>query len=204
MSGAALELLDWRRRVAAVYADVRAVYGGDPAEAHARWRTGRDALFGDHPQSPLPGERRRLFRGLRYYPYDPALAFTTTVDTNVEPERHDVGMSGGEAMAFVRVGTMDLPVGRLDVFWLDAYGGGLFLPFRDATAGDTTYGGGRYALDTVKGADLGSTPSGGLVVDLNFAYHPSCHYNAAWSCPLAPPGNRIDARVEVGEQAFDG
>ena len=61
-----------------------------------------------------------------------------------------------------------------------------------------TYGGGRYLLDTVKGADLGSV-AGRLVVDLNFAYNPSCAYDEAWACPLAPPGNVIDAEVLAGE-----
>ena len=90
-------------------------------------------------------------------------------------------------------------LGALDVWWLASYGGGLFLPLRDATAGDTTYGAGRYLLDTVKGADLGRTRDGGWVVDLNFAYNPSCAYDPAWACPLAPAGNRLETPVPVGE-----
>ena len=81
------------------------------------------------------------------------------------------------------------------------YAGGLFLPFLDATSGDETYGAGRYLLDTAKGADLGGDPAGGtLVVDLNFAYHPSCAFDPRWACPLAPPGNRLALRVEAGER----
>jgi hypothetical protein len=105
-------------------------------------------------------------------------------------------------MAFERFGTVTLPVGALDVFWLDAYGGGLFVPFRDSTAGNESYGGGRYLLDTVKGADLGSTAAGALVFDFNFAYNPSCSYDPAWTCPLPPPGNRLDIRVEAGEKVY--
>jgi uncharacterized protein (DUF1684 family) len=82
---------------------------------------------------------------------------------------------------------------------LASYGGGLFVPVKDATAGHETYGAGRYLLDTVKGADLGSTPSGALVVDLNFAYNPSCAYDPAWVCPLAPPGNTLAVPVRAGE-----
>ena len=85
------------------------------------------------------------------------------------------------------------------VYWLDAYGGGIFLPFADATSGSTTYGGGRYLLDTVKGADLGSAGER-LVVDLNYAYHPSCVYSSDWSCPLAPPANRLDVAIAAGER----
>ena len=85
------------------------------------------------------------------------------------------------------------------MWWLDQYGGGLFLPLRDATAGDASYGGGRYLLDTAKGADLGADGEG-LVIDLNFLYHPSCRYDVRWVCPLAPPGNTIDVPVRAGER----
>jgi uncharacterized protein (DUF1684 family) len=87
----------------------------------------------------------------------------------------------------------------VDVWWLRQYAGGLFLPIRDGTAGDTSYGGGRYLLDTAKGADLGGD-SGRLVVDLNFLYHPSCRYSPEWLCPLAPRTNTFGARVEAGER----
>ena len=81
------------------------------------------------------------------------------------------------------------------------YTGGLFLPFRDATSGDETYGAGRYVLDTGKGADLGGDPAAGtLVVDLNFAFQPSCAFDPKWACPLAPPENRLAARIEAGER----
>jgi len=85
------------------------------------------------------------------------------------------------------------------VWWLRQYAGGLFLPLRDGTAGESSYGGGRYVLDTAKGADLGGQ-DGRLIVDLNFLYHPSCRYNDAWLCPLAPPGNTISTRVSAGER----
>jgi len=87
----------------------------------------------------------------------------------------------------------------VDVWWLRQYAGGLFLPLRDGTAGTGSYGGGRYLLDTAKGADLGGDTSS-LVVDLNFLYHPSCRYSSAWQCPLAPAGNTITAAVPAGER----
>ena len=81
------------------------------------------------------------------------------------------------------------------------YAGGLFLPFRDGTSGEATYGAGRYVLDTAKGADLGGDPAAGtLVVDLNFAFQPSCAFDPKWACPLAPPENRLGARIEAGER----
>lgn len=203
MTCSRLELLDWRRRVADLYAGVRERYGYDPIAAHEHWRCGRDELLGGHPCSPLPVWRRASFTGLPVAPYDPAWAFTAPLDTNVSPERFEVTTSTGRVMAYERAGVVDLPFGRLEVLWLDDYAGGIFLPFRDATAGRTTYGGGRYLLDTPKSADLGATDDGRLVLDLNFAYHPSCHYDPAWTCPLAPAGNHLDVAIDAGERSLD-
>jgi uncharacterized protein len=116
-----------------------------------------------------------------------------------EPQRLEVPTATDGVVPFDRIGAVELErIGRLDLWWLGGYGGGLFLPLRDGSAGKSTYGGGRYLLDTVKGADLGGD-DGRLVVDLNFAYHPSCTYDPRWSCPLTPEGNRIAAPVTVGE-----
>ncbi len=193
-----LTLLDWRRRVHALYAEVRAT--PDPVRAHARWRAGRDELFATHPDSPLLPEARQGFAGLPVAAYDPAWRFEVEVDTAVEPAHLEVPTGTDGTVVFDRIGRADLPgVGGLDVWWLGSYGGGVFVPLKDAGAGPRTYGGGRYLLDTVKGADLGGA-SGRLVLDLNFAYNPSCAYDPAWACPLAPSGNVLDVEVPVGEQ----
>jgi hypothetical protein len=163
----------------------------------------RDDLFGKHPQSALDAAGRARFRGLRYWPYDPRWRFHARVRSK-PGERATWRTSTGEDVAMRRIGLVDLPVGSLEVYWIDVYGGGVFIPFRDGTSGAETYGGGRYLLDTVKGADLGSTAAGELVLDLNFAYHPSCHYHHRWSCPLAPRENHLAARIEAGERAYEG
>jgi uncharacterized protein (DUF1684 family) len=195
-----LSLLDWRRRVTALYAEVRRLAAEDsPETAHRHWRATRDDLFAHHPDSPIPPADRPQFCGLTYAPYDAALRFEVGIDHDVEPERLEVETARDGVIPMERVGRVDLPgVGALDVWWFAIYGGGIFVPLRDATAGTTTYGGGRYVLDTIKGADLGGDGSM-LVVDLNFAYNPSCAYDPQWVCPLAPPGNVVDVAVEAGE-----
>ncbi|MCL1872236.1 MAG: DUF1684 domain-containing protein [Promicromonosporaceae bacterium] len=191
-----LELTDWRRRVAELYAAIRAT--PDPAAAHAVWRHGRDDLFRHHPQSPLPADDPLRESGLPYLAYDAALRFELAL-LPAEPATLRLDTGGDGTTTLERTGRVEVPgVGSLDVWWLGQYGGGLFVPLRDATAGTTSYGGGRYLLDTAKGADLGGTHDR-LVVDLNFAYHPSCRYDPAWVCPLAPAGNRVDVPVEAGE-----
>ncbi len=193
-----ITLLDWRRRVADLYSGVRATLRTDAPATHALWRSTRDELFRTHPQSPLPVDERATFRGLPYFAYDPRFATRARVRRLAE-ERYDVPSSGEGVIPFVRIGAVDLEWGSLEVFWLDAYSGGVFLPFRDATAGKTTYGAGRYLLDTAKSADLGAVGDE-LVLDFNFAYHPSCRYDPKWVCPLAPPGNRLTVSIEAGER----
>lgn len=194
-----LALLDWKRRVSGLYAEVRAL---PPEEGWERWRQTRDELFRTHPQSPLPADRRASFAGLEYWPYDPdarVLAELEDVDAPPGP----IESSGAEPILFrpfarARFELRGEPL-TLEVAWLAAYGGGAFLSFRDATGGRESYGGGRYVLDTVKGADLGET-DGKLVLDFNLAYNPSCAYDPGWVCPLAPPANRLTVAVEAGEK----
>jgi uncharacterized protein len=200
-----LAVLDWRRRVFALYAEVRVE--PDPAAAHKRWREVRDELFATHPASPVPEADRRAFAGLDVAPYDPAFRFEVDVDPGVAPAHLDVPTGTDGVVPFERLGVVRLgDLGQLDVWWVASYGGGVFLPVKDGLAGRGTYGGGRYVLDTIKGADLGGATRGAaeqrLVVDLNFAYNPSCAYDAAWACPLAPPGNVLAAPAPVGERSF--
>jgi uncharacterized protein len=189
-----LELLDWKRRVFSLYAAVRAL---PPEAGWALWRETRAELFRSHPQSPLPG-----YTGLVYYDYDPeARVLAKLEDVDAPPQA--VETSGPDSMLFKPFALAHFTLRgerlALELDWLEGYGGGLFLCFRDATSGQETYGGGRYLLDTVKGSDLGED-DGGLVLDFNFAYNPSCSYEPSWVCPLAPPANRLAAAVEAGEQ----
>ena len=197
-----LAVLDWRRRTHDLYRAVRDA--DDPAAAHALWCERRNDLFASHPASPIPPEERERFAGLAVAPYDERYRLEVAIEPADEAAFDaDTGTDG--VVPFRRLGRVRLavPSGEvaLDVWRLASYAGGLFLPLRDGTSGSTSYGGGRYVLDTVKGADLGPgrTP-GTVVVDLNFAYNPSCAYDPAWACPLAPLGNRTAVPLPVGEQ----
>jgi len=213
---ATLELADWRRRIAALYAEVRERAASDPRAAWDRWRAVRETLYREHPQSPVPAAQRAAFRA-RHWPYDAELRFEIAVvgvAADVHPAEAPGGsglqppllpMSAGERLDFDRIGrvTIPFPAGpqTLDLFWMAGYAGGLFLPFRDATNGRETYGAGRYLLDGAKGADLGGdAATGRITLDFNFAFQPSCAFDPRWACPLAPPENRLDIRIEAGER----
>ena len=207
-----LDLYDYRRRVAVMYRKrAEALQSGeDAALVLQRFREARDALFATHPQSALDEEQRKQFEGLRYFPYNPALSVTANVETTIEPALLTVAMNAEESMTMTKVARLHFTVeGQkvgLSLYWLNIYGGGLFLPFRDTTSPAESYGGGRYLFDTIKGSDFLAAPgTSGLeriVLDFNYAYNPSCAYNDRWVCPLAPLENRLNVPISAGEMNF--
>jgi uncharacterized protein (DUF1684 family) len=215
-----LQLADWRRRIADLYAEVRLISATDVPAALELWRTTRERLFREHPQSPVPVDKRQAFRG-RHFPADPSLRFEVAVaPDDAPPAPADGGLAGiaglaglamelpvsaGGTMSFSRIGHVDVPFAagprRMGVYWMAGYAGGIFLPFRDATSGNETYAAGRYLLDTAKSADLGGDlERGTLILDFNFAFQPSCAFDPNWACPLAPPENRLDIPIRAGER----
>lgn len=198
----ALDLLEWKHEIFDLYAEVRRA--SDPREAWTRWRSVRDRLYAEHPQSPLPPTVRPGFDGCRFFDYDPSWRVVAEIE-NLPPEMQALAVSTGGSFSFTRLGVARFARGgtdhELELHWNDGYGGGIFLAFTDETTGDTTYGGGRYLLDTVKGSDLGlDRASHTAVLDFNFAYNPSCSYDGQWACPLAPAANRLPLAVTAGEQ----
>jgi uncharacterized protein (DUF1684 family) len=223
-----LDLYDYRERVARMYRERNAALrAGEAADVVLRrFRAAKDALFAQHPQSALAPEERRVFAGLRYFPYDAAFR----VEADLEPIAEEaeaidqtLPASGAHTMRFRHAArasfTLDGTPCQLLVYWIDVYGGGLFLPFRDATSGGETYGGGRYLFDTVKGSDFelpGDTAAdeadagdalgyagGRIILDFNYAYNPSCVFRATWICPLAPLENTLSVPVRAGEAMWD-
>ena len=195
-----LTLLDWRRRVAAMYADVRATPRPIRTAALARFRTAKDRLFREHPglTHPRDGPAERV-RGTPLLGARPGSPLRGHAGAARADRRPSPPASAAKTFALRTIGRVRLPIGELEVYWIEVYGGGIFVPFRDATAGTETYGAGRYLLDTVKGADLGGDEHG-LVLDFNYAYHPSCAYDPIWSCPLAPRANWLEVPVRAGER----
>ena len=195
-----MELTDWRRQVAEIYSRVRTT--DDQRAAWHEWKDARSELFAHHPQSPnahLDAAERGI---VNYFPYDPqARHEVSLIAVEGAEEGWPIGQDGLLNLAvFARTDGLKETLGQeLNVYWISGYGGGLFLPFADATSGVETYGGGRYLLDTIKGADLG-TSSGRLVLDFNFAYYPSRAHSEEWVCPLAPASNRLSVRVEAGQR----
>jgi uncharacterized protein (DUF1684 family) len=213
-----LDLYDWRQRVANMYSEREAALreGQDELDVLRRFRAAKDALFAHHPQSPLNVEQCKDFTGLSYFPYNAALRLEGVLEPEKADEPEQVGTSSPQVMPMKRAGRLHFKSEdtalELTVYWIDVYGGGLFLPFRDATCPQESYGGGRYLFDTVKGSDFlriedeeSATPSytgERIIMDFNYAYNPSCAYDVRWVCPLAPKENRLPGPIRAGERKF--
>lgn len=196
------QLWEWREKIANLYYEIRS--SGDAASAWRLWCDTRATLFRDHPQSPIEFAERQAFTGPVMFPYDPSLRLIVQL-ASAKSERITIatGADGEVSMhAFARTEGLEAKLGgELTLYWIEGYGGGVFLPFTDATSGADTYGGGRYLYDTIKGADLGvARPNGTLLLDFNFSYFPSCAYSSRYVCPLAPLENRLKEAVRAGER----
>lgn len=197
-----VELWGWRQKIADLYYQMRHLE--DPEAAWRMWCDTRGTMFRSHPQSPIEPDEKPKYQGPAIFPYEPSLRLTVELTAPAE-ERFSIATGDDGQItvhAFSRTnGLKDKLGGELTLYWIEGYGGGVFLPFADATSGTETYGGGRYLLDTIKGADLGSVrPDHTMVLDFNFAYFPSCAYSARYVCPLAPSGNRLKGAVRAGER----
>jgi len=202
-------LASWRREVAELYSNMRNTAQRDPQLASAQFRAGRDSLIRYHSESPFTADVLANFGGVDYFPYDPSWRLTGKIDRNVERYRVEIDLVDDGVLRCTRAGIVHFRYqGRdlsLSVFWMEGYGGGLWLPFGDTTNNTDTYGGGRYLYDSIKGADLGAgadRASDTMLLDFNFAYNPSCAYDPRWSCPLAPPENKLALPVRAGERSF--
>jgi uncharacterized protein len=142
-----LELADWRECVARLYL-------AEPRQGEAglaAFREGREQLFRQHPQSPLEAGQRAGLAGLPWFPYSPAARVTTRAEPLAEGEELAIDTGGEDGtVRYRRIARLATPYGSLTLYWTLGYGGGLFLPFRDATAGGETYGAGRYLTDTIR------------------------------------------------------
>jgi uncharacterized protein (DUF1684 family) len=200
-------LADWRRTVAEHYAAARALAGRDALAAALQFRAARGRLLREHPDSPIAPERRATWGGPYWYRYDSACRVHGVIDATSPRRTFEIPLAADGVLRCTRVGHARFALaGResaLAMYWLEGYGGGLWLPFSDASSGVDTYGGGRYLYDTIKGADLGICGAD-VVLDFNFAYNPSCAYDDRWSCPLSPPENRLPYAVTAGERMSPG
>lgn len=180
---------------------------GSDYETHLRrQRTRKEEYFGTHEHSPIPpGKQGESFPGLAFFEPDTGYRFVLPLHRHDDPEQLTVETSADGRQEYLCWGEFRFEIGG-EQYTLQAYKGDrseqrLWVPFRDETSGEETYGAGRY-LDLEP--DDHRTEDGNWLLDFNLAYNPTCAYSEAYECPMVPPENWLDLRIEAGEKAYPG
>jgi uncharacterized protein (DUF1684 family) len=167
-------------------------------------RTQKDEFFADHPHSPIPGDEQMGFDGLDYYPLAADYRFELSLHEFEDHDTLTVETTTDGQQTYLCWGEFRFELGgeeyTLTAYKQSASEDRLWVPFRDETNGETTYGAGRY-LDLETEEDL--ITDGTWLLDFNRAYSPFCAYSEAYECPLVPPENHLSVRIEAGEQIPD-
>ena len=144
---------------------------------------------------------------VQFYTPDSTYRVSATVERIPAAEPFDMPTYSGKTkphvayarLAFVLMGkSQQLTIYRsLNLMRVPEYRDYLFLPFKDATSGKETYGGGRYI-------DLrtGDIRNGKVTLDFNKAYNPYCAFQDGYSCPIPPKTNELQVPIEAGEKAY--
>lgn len=157
------------------------------------------------PATSILSETERLALadrgGLSFFPLSAKYIVDARLERYPDPETVDIPTSGPQPARYYVYGRLLFELqGRpdtLDVFLTtnrylpEAYRNLLFVPFRDETSGEDTYGGGRYL-------DVPLPESDRVILDFNRAYHPYCAYTDGYACPVPPARNYLEQRVEAG------
>jgi uncharacterized protein (DUF1684 family) len=160
------------------------------------FRHNKDEYFGTSHDSPLNHADRHEFEGLNYYEPRPDLVFTLPVAPE-DGSEISFETSDNRVKTYRRAGKVSFEVdgqpAQLTLY--DTGHPGYFIPFRDKTSGDATYGAGRYL-------DIDGNDDGTVTIDFNLAYNPSCVYDEGYSCPIPPIENWLQVPIEAGEKNF--
>ena len=166
-------------------------------------REAKDEYFRTDPHSPIPPEERDDFEGLSYYPIDETYRFELALQIHDDPDTVTVGTSTGGDREYLEWGEFRFEVDgetvTLQAYKAEADDDRLWVPFRDATSGEETYGAGRY-LDLEP--ETHRTADGRWILDFNEAYNPTCAYSEQYECPLPPTANWLEVPIEAGEKTF--
>ena len=197
----AYALAHWRMLINDLYSQIRSIE--DPERAWKLWHKVRTDMFYNHVMSPVSEDRLDHFQEIEVFPYDPSYRFAVRL-VEIAHQREGINLGNDGEITLLRVartsGLEEVLGNELDVFWIEGYGGGIFIPFKDGSSGKETYGGGRYLVDAIKGSDLGLDDANNLILDFNFAYNPSCSMSDKYVCPLAPAQNTFASKILAGEK----
>jgi len=157
-----------------------------------------------HPASPIDHDHQHDFKGLSYYEPNDSLILEVDVERLAEDEPLvEMQTSTGDSQEYRRWGLISFEVdGETSslTIYSDVQGQDFFLPFKDKTNGQDTYGAGRYLDNHRPGIERVGPDR--LEIDFNYAYNPYCAYSPSFSCPLPPRENWLRVPIHAGEKTY--
>lgn len=167
----------------------------------------RDSLISQYRNTPNGPLSKEDVEKLRFYPPNKAFHIQCEFEATPDTKPFEVPTYNGSYKPYRQYGWAKFewngkPL-RLAVYQsmqtpsLPQYQDYLFLPFKDLTNDESTYGGGRYI-----NLKLGDIQSNKIWIDFNLAYNPYCAYSDGYNCPIPPVENHLDVAIEAGELDF--
>ena len=176
-------------------------------KANKEYRAAMHQEFLDSAQTPLTADGLKHFRKIQWYPIRARYRVMATLTLTPDALPFEMPRSKGNTGTYRKYGVAhfvlngvecDLSLYQYMKLINDAqYKDDLFLPFADATNGESTYGSGRFIELKIPTGDT-------LVIDFNQAFNPLCAYNAKYSCPIPPAENRLSIEIKAGMKKYKG
>lgn len=176
----------------------------DFAAATAQHRAEYKAHFLTDARSPLTAADTAF---LDFFPANISFRFAARFEQTPEARPFELPTYSGQKRDYVQYGVLKFEVAgqtqslniyqNLRLMKDSTYRDYLFLPFKDLTNSEATYGGGRY-LDF----KIGDIRDGILDLDFNKCYNPWCAFSDGFNCPIPPAANHLEIEILAGERNF--
>ena len=167
----------------------------------------------EYKQGFLADERSPLreadFEFMNFYAPDEAFRCNCTFVSTPNAKPFEMSTVSGNVKIFSTYGVASCPIAgkqiQVNIYSnkqmqaMPGYRDYLFIPYKDMTSGDTTYGGGRY-IDM----RMGDIRDGSVIIDFNKCYNPWCMYSDGYNCPIPPIENHLEVAIEAGEMIWTG
>jgi len=167
-------------------------------------RVRKDKFFKNDEKSPLPEDEKEEFDGLDYFEPNPDLRFELELNEFDEKNPIEVNDTAGNVRDMLVWGEFNFQIDDCDCT-LQAYKSRvgeerLFVPYKDETNGQESYGAGRY-LDLYY--DRHQTKEGKWLLDFNRSTLPWCAFSEKYACPYVPQENWLEVEIRAGEKNYE-
>ena len=181
-----------------------------PILGESEYQIALNSVFKDASVSPLKKKDLKNFNGLAFFPIDSSFIIKASFTKKENATSFVMKTTTDRIAMYKEYGVINfLLKGKnyeMTIYQSDEDSQNekrknrLFLPFTDATSGNTSYGGGRYMDLTATDIDEDQT----IEINFNNTYNPYCVYNEKYSCPLTPKKNHVDIEITAGIKDFKG